>query len=66
MSDNLVQCVRLQIEGEPYLIGEFSEFHDLFATMVPDAESISEGQTLTITFPRLSRGELDAIPEFEG
>lgn len=61
----LIQCVKIEANGV-YIVGDFAELHTLIDNIVPDAESIEEGETVTITFPKMTQQELDALPEFEG
>lgn len=60
-----VQCVQIEADGI-FIVGEFAELHTLLDNIVPDAACLEEGQTVTITFPRMTQAELDAMPEFEG
>lgn len=66
MNKELIQCVRLEMDGEPYIVGEFAELPDLLAMILPAADDIEASASLTITFPRMTRAELNVIPEFEG
>ena len=61
----LIQCVKIEANGV-YIVGEFAELHTLLDNIVPDAESIEDGETVKITFPKMTQQELDALPEFEG
>lgn len=61
-----IQCVKIEQEGMPFIIGEFCFISDLIELSVGPTNYIDPETSITVTFPRMTREELDAIPEYEG
>lgn len=65
MTDQLIRCVKIETNGT-YIVGPMAELQTLLETVLPHEDDIEDSESITLTFPLMTRAELDALPEFEG
>ena len=61
----LIQCVRIEGDDLPFLIGEIHELPEMISTIFGEMEPIPEGAMLTLTFERMTEAQYAALPDWE-
>ena len=61
----LIQCVRIESDEMPHLIGEVHELPDMVSMIFGEEEPIPEGAMLTLTFERMTEAQYAALPDWE-
>lgn len=61
----LIQCVRVESDDLPVLIGEVHEFPEMISMIFGEMDPIPEGAKLTLTFERMTEAQYVALPDWE-
>jgi hypothetical protein len=60
----VLQCVRIETDDMPFLVGELHEVPELLSMIFGDMEPIPDGATVTLTFQRMTEAQYAALPDW--